>query len=82
MNTPVFAFERIIEIEKFEKSPKFSKLSPLFKQFALILHMDCWRDKRSLPAELSAKSIHFILRKRDFLREIIRYLIWIYLKIS
>lgn len=66
MNTPVFAFERIIEIEKFEKSPKFSKLSPLFKQFALILHMDCWRDKRSLPAELSAKSIHFILRKRDF----------------
>lgn len=26
MNTPVFAFERIIEIEKFEKSPKFSKL--------------------------------------------------------
>ncbi len=66
MNTPVFAFERIIEFEKFEKSPKFSKLSPLFKQFALILHMDCCRDKRSLPAELSAKSIHFIRRKRDF----------------
>ncbi|MDM1721363.1 hypothetical protein [Acinetobacter towneri] len=66
MNTPVFAFERIIEIEKFEKSPKFSKLSLLFRQFALILHMDCWRDKRRLPAELSAKSIHFIRRKRDF----------------
>lgn len=66
MNTPVFAFERIIEIEKFEKSPKFSKLSPLFRQFALILHMDCLRDKRSLPAELSAKSIHFIRRKKDF----------------
>lgn len=66
MNTPVFAFERIIEIEKFEKSPKFSKLSPLFRQFALISHMDCWKDKRILPVELSAKSIHFIRRKRDF----------------
>ena len=66
MTTPVFAFERIIDNEQFLKSPKFSKLSVLFKQFAVILHMGCWRDKRILPAELSAKSIHFIRQKRDF----------------
>lgn len=62
----VFEFEGVVNAQKFEKSPKFSKLSLLFQLFTLISVMDCLRDKRRLPQELSAKSIHFIRQFRDF----------------
>lgn len=62
----VFEFEGVVNAQKFEKSPKFSKLSLLFQLFTLISVMDCLRDKRRLPQELSAKAIHFIRQFRDF----------------
>ncbi len=66
MSVLVFEFEGMVNAKNFEKSPKFSKLSLLFQQFTLISIMDCLRDKRRLPQELSAKSIHFIRQFRDF----------------
>lgn len=65
----VFEYSATSSADKFQKSPRISKLSPLLQQFCLVSQTSCLISQNDLPIEPRTQALIFIRQFSHFFRE-------------
>lgn len=65
----VFEYSANSSADKFQKSPRMSKLSPLLQQFSLVSQISCLISEKDLRIELRTQAVRFIHQFSEFFNE-------------
>lgn len=65
----VFEYSANSSADKFQKSPRISKLSPLVQQFSLVSQISCLISEKESPIELRTQAVRFVHQFLEFFNE-------------